>query len=89
MGGHASFSVDITDYAHAGTNSVAVYAYSDVRDPRQPVGKQSIAYASAGCSDTRTTGIWQSVWMEPVANRVSAACGFLPPTRKTAARTWT
>ena len=78
VGGHASFSVDITDYAHAGTNSVAVYAYSDVRDPRQPVGKQSIAYASAGCSYTRTTGIWQSVWMEPVANHYIGGVHITP-----------
>ena len=33
---------------------------------QQPVGKQCKFQHSAGCHYTRTTGIWQSVWMEPV-----------------------
>ena len=32
----------------------------------QPRGKQSPEYANFGCLYTRTTGIWQTVWMEPV-----------------------
>lgn len=30
----------------------------------QPIGKQSDRYASHNCSYTRTTGIWQTVWLE-------------------------
>ena len=32
----------------------------------QPRGKQSQRYENYGCLYTRTTGIWQTVWMEPV-----------------------
>jgi len=33
----------------------------------KPRGKQSSLYANHDCDYTRTTGIWQTVWMEPVA----------------------
>ncbi|REF35853.1 glycoside hydrolase family 2 protein [Thermasporomyces composti] len=39
------------------------------RDPKgEPIarGKQSDRYGNYGCLYTRTTGIWQTVWMEPV-----------------------
>src|SRR5258708_9030823 len=32
----------------------------------QPRGKQSQRYHDWGCFYTRTTGIWQTVWMEPI-----------------------
>ena len=32
----------------------------------KPGGKQSLWYENRGCHYTRTTGIWQTVWMEPV-----------------------
>src|SRR5690606_9579373 len=32
----------------------------------QPRGKQSESYHSHGCDYTRTTGIWQTVWLESV-----------------------
>ena len=40
------------------------------RDPkfRKPAGKQSDLYATYGCRYTRTTGIWQTVWMEAVSD---------------------
>jgi beta-galactosidase/beta-glucuronidase len=38
----------------------------DVRTGVQPSGKQSTSYHSHGCEYTRTTGIWQTVWMEAV-----------------------
>ncbi len=66
-GGYVAFSVDITDYAVPGKNVIVVGARSDVRSGKQPAGKQSTRYFSHGCSYTRTTGIWQTVWMEPVA----------------------
>jgi hypothetical protein len=34
--------------------------------PPQPRGKQSQRYEKYGCLYTRTTGIWQTVWLEPV-----------------------
>lgn len=63
-GGYASFSFDITKLVHAGDNCVTVYAQDDTRDPMVPKGKQSGKYHSYGCLYTRTTGIWQTVWLE-------------------------
>ena len=63
-GGYSSFSYDITDALNAGTNSLTVYAIDDSRDTMQPRGKQSQRYESWGCVYTRTTGIWQTVWLE-------------------------
>ncbi len=63
-GGYSSFSFDITDYVHAGKNVIVVYAEDDVRSGLQPKGKQSGSYYSKGCDYTRTTGIWQTVWLE-------------------------
>ncbi len=44
---------------------VVIRARDDAR-LHQPGGKQCEAYENYGCSYTRTTGIWQTVWMEPV-----------------------
>ncbi len=63
-GGYVSFSFDITNYVHAGENTVVIYCEDDERDPMIPVGKQSREYYSHGCDYTRTTGIWQTVWLE-------------------------
>lgn len=63
-GGYSSFSFDITDQAQEGENTLTVYARDDVRSGRQPAGKQSPRYFSYACSYTRTTGIWQTVWLE-------------------------
>ena len=43
-----------------------VYVESDVRSTHQPSGKQNLQFASYGCNYTRTTGIWQTVWLEAV-----------------------
>ncbi len=64
VGGYSSFTFDVTDAVCAGENSLTVYAEDNNRSGIQPMGKQSMAYASSGCSYTRTTGIWQTVWLE-------------------------
>lgn len=67
FGGSASFSYDITEYVADGMeHDLVVKASSDVRSGLQGAGKQSLQYASHSCDYTRTTGIWQTVWMEPV-----------------------
>lgn len=63
-GGYISFSFDITEYVTVGENIITVCAEDDVRDPMIPRGKQSEEYYSHGCDYTRTTGIWQTVWLE-------------------------
>ncbi len=63
-GGYVSFKVEITDLVHAGINTICVHAEDDERNRLIPCGKQSEAYHSHGCHYTRTTGIWQTVWLE-------------------------
>lgn len=63
-GGYVSFQADITDYVKPGANTVTVNAIDDTRSRLIPSGKQSHVYNSFGCYYTRTTGIWQTVWLE-------------------------
>ena len=63
-GGYASFFFDITDFVKEGENTLTVCAKDNERDPMVPRGKQCERFASSGCSYTRTTGIWQTVWLE-------------------------
>lgn len=64
QGGYVSFFFDITKYINDSTITIAVYAKDDVRDQLQPRGKQSELLRSHNCDYTRTTGIWQTVWLE-------------------------
>ena len=63
-GGYTSFAFDITDFVEIGDNALIVHALDDNRSGLQPRGKQSALYHSHGCDYTRTTGIWQTVWLE-------------------------
>lgn len=63
-GGYISFSADITDLCRPGENTITVYAEDDEKSHLIPTGKQSEKLKSHGCVYTRTTGIWQSVWLE-------------------------
>jgi len=64
IGGYVSFSFDITEYVKEGENLIVVRAEDYQRSGTQPSGKQCYAYNSERCSYTRTTGIWQTVWLE-------------------------
>ncbi len=66
-GAGSSFSIDITKFVKAGSSANLVIQVKDnLRGGKQPGGKQSTGYYSAGCNYTRVTGIWQTVWMEAV-----------------------
>ena len=65
-GGYTSFKFDITDYVEIGDNTLVINAQDDNRKGLQPRGKQSENYYSQVCDYTRTTGIWQTVWLEYV-----------------------
>jgi len=65
-GGFTPFSIDLSSVAAAGEEITIVLRARDDPQAPQPRGKQSKKYASEGCLYTRTTGIWQTVWMEPV-----------------------
>lgn len=65
-GGHVPFSVDITQQVKAEGNVVVVRAADDTFDLELPRGKQYWRRKSEGIFYTRTTGIWQTVWIEAV-----------------------
>lgn len=65
-GGYSSFCFDITNKLKTDNNYITVCAIDDVRDKTQPSGKQSLNLDSKGAFYTRTTGIWQTVWLECV-----------------------
>jgi beta-galactosidase/beta-glucuronidase len=67
-GGHTPFHTDITDLLIDGDNVIVVRAEDDSKDLTQPRGKQYWEEQSASIFYTRTTGIWQSVWLEPVSS---------------------
>ncbi len=63
VGGHTSFSVDITDFVHHGENELKVQVL-DGNETDKPRGKQTWTGEPFGCWYTPTTGIWQDVWLE-------------------------
>jgi len=70
-GGYVPFSADITDLLVPGENTLRVEVYDATDDNTQPRGKQ--VSRPRGIWYTSVTGIWQSVWMEPVAaDRIEA-----------------
>ena len=68
-GGHTPFSADVTQALVGGDNVVVVWAEDPSRDVTIPRGKQYWKEKSEGIFYTRTTGIWQTVWLEPVNRR--------------------
>lgn len=64
-GGYDAFSFDITGGLRAGDNEIIVGAYSPVDGNRFPIGKQR--RNPSGIWYTAASGIWQTVWLEPVA----------------------
>lgn len=63
-GGHISFALDITDYLKAGENTITVRVLDPGTDRSIPRGKQYWQPKSEGIFYTRTTGMWQPVWLE-------------------------
>lgn len=63
-GGYTPICLDITDYVVDGENELFILCEDNTQDSLIPSGKQSNKRKSYGCSYTRTTGIWQSVYIE-------------------------
>ncbi len=79
FGGTASFSYDITAFISFGEkHNIVLQVIDNTRSGKQPVGKQSGSLKSWGGVYTRTTGIWQTVWMEPVASKGLKDCRITP-----------
>ena len=63
VGGYTPFEADIAPLVKEGKNRITVCVHDDVRE-NGASGKQSNKEESFGCFYTRTTGIWQTVWLE-------------------------
>lgn len=63
-GGYTAFSADVTDALTASGPQEVVVAVTDTTGDNQPIGKQS--RNPGGIVYTQNSGIWQTVWMEPV-----------------------
>ncbi|MEV0845777.1 AbfB domain-containing protein [Streptomyces sp. NPDC049954] len=71
-GGYDSFGYDITAQLVSGNNTVVVSVYDPTQTAGQAVGKQRVndvtPHEGGGIFYTAASGIWQTVWLEPVAD---------------------
>jgi len=67
QGGHVPFQIEITDNIKEQGNIIVVRAEDSTTDLELPRGKQYWKRSSEGIFYTRTTGIWQTVWIEGVS----------------------
>lgn len=65
-GGHVPFHFNIAPFLVPGENRLALRV-EDRQDPGQPRGKQSASGRPVRIYYYCSTGIWQTVWIEPVA----------------------
>ena len=83
FGGYSSFEFDITDNVKVGENDLTVNA-RDVME-NIPRGKQCPdSYNPYGCLYTRTTGIWQTVWLEFVPEGYIKTAKYYPDIEESA-----
>ena len=66
-GGSDPFAFDVTDHLRAGDNELLLRAWDPSDEGPQPRGKQKLR--PEGIWYTPVSGIWQSVWLEPVPER--------------------
>jgi beta-galactosidase/beta-glucuronidase len=76
-GGYTPFAFDITDQA-AGRCVIVVRAEDDPHDLAKPRGKQDWQLEPHSIWYPRTTGIWQTVWLEHVPAARIARIAFTP-----------
>jgi beta-galactosidase/beta-glucuronidase len=76
-GGSAAFSFEITKLLKDSGNELVVRVFDDLRSGLQPGGKQAYNQ-SEGCVYTRTTGIWQPVWLEAVGSSYVESLSIVP-----------
>src|SRR5947207_1900720 len=63
-GGYDPFTFDVTDAVRPGEQELIVGVWDPTDRGTQPRGKQVLK--PGGIFYTPTTGIWQTVWLEPV-----------------------
>jgi beta-galactosidase/beta-glucuronidase len=79
-GGYTPFSVDITDLLMPDQpeQTITVRAYDDPADLSKPRGKQDWQLEPHSIWYPRTTGIWQTVWLEPLPATYIGFTRFTP-----------
>jgi len=77
-GGHTPFSADITPFVKEKDNQIVLRVEDFSEDVYQPRGKQYWERTSTSIFYTRTTGIWQTVWLEPVGQLYLANIQITP-----------
>jgi len=77
-GGHTPFSADITRIVREHDNVVVVRAEDPLADKTIPRGKQHWKETSESIFYTATTGIWQTVWLEPLPERAIESLRIKP-----------
>ncbi len=76
-GGYEQFSLDITKYLQGtGPQELIVRVFDPTEAGGQPRGKQTTK--PGGIMYTPTTGIWQTVWLEPVAATAIESLHMVP-----------
>ena len=75
-GGYAPFSFDITPALNAKSNKLVVRVWDPTDKSYQPRGKQ--VSKPGGIWYTPVSGIWQTVWLEPVNEKHIANLRILP-----------
>jgi beta-galactosidase/beta-glucuronidase len=75
-GGYTPFSIDITDALKRGDNTLTVKVWDPTNESSQPRGKQ--VNEPRGIWYTPVSGIWQTVWMEPVAATHISSLNIVP-----------
>ncbi|HUQ41502.1 MAG TPA: glycoside hydrolase family 2 TIM barrel-domain containing protein [Candidatus Limnocylindrales bacterium] len=74
VGGYTPFTVDVSPYlSDEVVQEIVVRAYDDPHDLQQPRGKQDWKLAPHAIWYPRTTGIWQTVWVERVGKSAIAS----------------
>ncbi len=76
-GGYSPFALEVTDLLEDGANEVVLHCYDKTNSGLQATGKQSFG-KSEGCVYTRTTGIWQTVWLEGVGETYLKEFALVP-----------
>lgn len=82
-GGYTPFEIDITDLVFGpGVQTIVVRAEDDPADLCKPRGKQDWQLQPHGIWYYRTTGIWQTVWLERVPASHIASLRLMPNTER-------
>ena len=75
-GGYLSFTFDVTEQLHEGKNTIWVRVQDDTDKGQAARGKQTLA--PEGMFYTAVSGIWQTVWLEPVNENHIASMKITP-----------